>query len=117
MLRSELASFTHSYNLFLCKSWESDDNSVRLHCLDLLEIDVFELANFTHSCNFFLCKSWESDDNSVQLHCLDLPEIYLTDSLCHTSKSVLTLRPFANIVEFTSFESRMNIFILVDLEQ
>ena len=40
MLLAELASFTHSGNLLLCKSRESDDDSFRLHSLELLEIGV-----------------------------------------------------------------------------
>ena len=40
VLLSELASFTHSFNLFLFEGREPDDDSFRLHRLELIEIDV-----------------------------------------------------------------------------
>ena len=40
VLLSELASFTHSFNLLLFEDQELDDNSFRLYRLELTEIDV-----------------------------------------------------------------------------
>ena len=37
---AEMASFTHSDNLLLCKSRDFDEDSFHLHAFDRLEIDV-----------------------------------------------------------------------------
>ena len=40
MLFAELTGFTYTCHLFFGKSWESDDDSFRLHSFELLEINV-----------------------------------------------------------------------------
>ena len=43
LLLAELASFAYAFNLLLFECWESDDDSFRLHRLELIEIDVANL--------------------------------------------------------------------------
>ena len=40
MLLAELAGRTYTFNLFLLECRDPDDDSFRLHCLELLEVDM-----------------------------------------------------------------------------
>ena len=42
MLLAELARFTYTFNLLLFEGWELDDDSFRLHALELLEVDMVD---------------------------------------------------------------------------
>ena len=47
MLFAELAGFTYTFNLLFFESGESNDDSIRLHALELLKIDM--AVSFLHS--------------------------------------------------------------------
>ena len=72
------------------------------------------LAGFTYACNLLLGKYWEFDDDPFRLHFFELLEVDVAKSLwlnllCHNSMSASALWPLANISDFISWDSRMNI--------